>query len=549
MSKDYIEIKGAREHNLKNIDVKIPRDQLVVITGLSGSGKSSLAFDTIYAEGRRRYVESLSAYARQFLGQMEKPNADYIGGMSPAISIDQKTTSKNPRSTVGTVTEIYDYMRLLYARAGTPHCPVCGIEISQQTVDQIVDRIMALEEGTRLQILAPVIRGKKGEHKKELENIKREGYVRLRVDGELRETSDEIELAKTHKHTIEVVVDRIVVKSGTEQRLSDSVETALKLADGLVIANVLGEKEEDLIFNTKFACPEHGGGISEMEPRMFSFNAPYGACEACRGIGFIQTIDPDLVIPDKTLSVKQGGILPVASSGDETFFPQMIKAVLDHYGELIETPIENLKKETLSAILYGMGTSELEVSFDSRYGGYKKTKVRWEGIIPNMERRYHETNSDYIKDKFDEFMSLTPCESCKGARLKDEVLAVKYGGININEMTQYAIRDLLVFFDELKLGNMKAQISEQILKEIRARLQFLKDVGLEYLNLARAAGTLSGGESQRIRLATQIGSGLVGVVYILDEPSIGLHQKDNGLLLKTLRNLTDLGNTLIVVEA
>lgn len=548
MSRDYIEIKGAREHNLKNIDVKIPRDQLVVITGLSGSGKSSLAFDTIYAEGRRRYVESLSAYARQFLGQMEKPNADYIGGMSPAISIDQKTTSKNPRSTVGTVTEIYDYMRLLYARAGTPHCPVCGIEISQQTVDQIVDQIMSLEEGTRLQILAPVIRGKKGEHKKELENIKREGYVRLRVDGELRETSEEILLAKTHKHTIEVVVDRIVVKVGSEQRLSDSVETALKLADGLVIANVLGDKEQDLIFNTKFACPEHGGGISEMEPRMFSFNAPYGACEACRGLGFIQTIDPDLVIPDKSLSVKQGAILPVAASGDETFFPQMIKAVLDHYGESIETPVDGLKKETLSAILYGMGTSELEVSFDSRYGGYKKTKVKWEGIIPNMERRYHETNSDYIKDKFDEFMSLTPCESCKGARLKDEVLAVKYGGINIHEMTLYAIRDLLVFFDQLELNHMKAQISEQILKEIRARLQFLKDVGLEYLTLARAAGTLSGGESQRIRLATQIGSGLVGVVYILDEPSIGLHQKDNGLLLKTLRNLTDLGNTLIVVE-
>ena len=546
MSKDFIEIRGAKEHNLKNISVNIPRDQFVVITGLSGSGKSSLAFDTIYAEGRRRYVESLSAYARQFLGQMEKPNVEYIGGMSPAISIDQKTTSKNPRSTVGTVTEIYDYMRLLYARAGTPHCPTCGIEISQQSVDQIVDRIMTLPEGSRIQVLAPVIRGKKGEHKKELESIKREGYVRIRVDGELRETSEDIQLAKTHKHTIEVVVDRIVIKAGSEQRLSDSVETALKLSDGLVLVNIIDG--EDMMFNTKFSCPEHGIGISEMEPRMFSFNAPYGACESCRGIGFLQTIDPELIIPDKTLSFAQGAIIPVATSGEDTFFPQMVKAVLDHFNESPDTPIEALKPETVKGILYGLGHEELEVAFDSRYGGYKKTKVRWEGIIPNMERRYHETNSDYMREKFEEFMSLTPCDTCKGARLKDEVLAVKYGGLNINEMTQYAVRDLLDFLDRLELNPMKAQISEQILKEIRARLQFLKDVGLEYLTLARAAGTLSGGESQRIRLATQIGSGLVGVVYILDEPSIGLHQKDNGLLLKTLRNLTDLGNTLIVVE-
>lgn len=546
MSKNFIEIRGAKEHNLKNIDVKIPRDQMVVITGLSGSGKSSLAFDTIYAEGQRRYVESLSAYARQFLGQMEKPNVEYIGGMSPAISIDQKTTSKNPRSTVGTVTEIYDYMRLLYARAGTPHCPVCGIEISQQSVDQIVDHIMTLEEGTKLQVLAPIIRGKKGEHKKELENIKKEGFVRVRVDGEMRETAEDIELAKTFKHTIEVVIDRIVVKEGSQQRLSDSVETALKLSDGLVIINVI--EGEDLIFNTKFACPEHGMGISEMEPRMFSFNAPYGACESCRGLGFLQTIDPELMIPDTSLSFQQGAILPVATSGEETFFPQMVKAVLDHYNESVDTPIKDLKKECLHAILHGMGSTELEVAFDSRYGGYKRTKVRWEGIIPNMERRYHETNSDYIKDKFEEYMSLTPCDSCKGARLKNEVLAVKFGGINIHEMTLYAIRDLLTFFEELTLNNMKTQISSQILKEIIARLTFLKDVGLEYLTLARSAGTLSGGESQRIRLATQIGSGLVGVVYILDEPSIGLHQKDNGLLLKTLRNLTDIGNTLIIVE-
>lgn len=546
MSKNFIEIRGAKEHNLKNIDINIPRDQFVVITGLSGSGKSSLAFDTIYAEGQRRYVESLSAYARQFLGQMEKPNVEYIGGMSPAISIDQKTTSKNPRSTVGTVTEIYDYMRLLYARAGTPHCPTCGVEISQQSVDQIVDKIMTLEEGTKLQILAPIIRGKKGEHKKELEHIKKEGFVRIRVDGEMREASEEIVLAKTFKHTIEVVVDRIVVKEGIHQRLSDSVETALKLADGLVIVNIIDG--EDLVFNTKFACPEHGIGISEMEPRMFSFNAPYGACDHCRGIGYLQTIDPDLIIPDKNLSVAQGAVLPVASSGEETFFPQMVKAVLDHYNESVDTVVNQLKPETVHAILYGMGSTELEVAFDSRYGGYKKTKVRWEGIIPNMDRRYHETNSDYMRERFEEFMSLTPCESCKGARLKDEVLAVKFGGINIHDMTLYAVRDLLVFFENLTLNSMKAQISEQILKEIVARLTFLKDVGLEYLTLARSSGTLSGGESQRIRLATQIGSGLVGVVYILDEPSIGLHQKDNGLLLKTLRNLTDLGNTLIVVE-
>ncbi len=546
MSKNYIEIRGAKEHNLKNISVNIPRDQFVVITGLSGSGKSSLAFDTIYAEGQRRYVESLSAYARQFLGQMEKPNVEYIGGMSPAISIDQKTTSKNPRSTVGTVTEIYDYMRLLYSRAGTPHCPVCGIEITQQTVDQIVDKIMAFEEGAKIQILAPIVRGKKGEHKKELENIKKEGFVRVRVDGELRETSEDIQLAKTFKHTIEVVVDRIVVREGSQQRLSDSVETALKLSDGLVVVSLI--EGEDLLFNTRFSCPEHGIGISEMEPRMFSFNAPYGACESCRGIGFLQTIDPELIIPDKTLSFEQGAILPVASSGEDTFFPQMIKAVLDHYKASVNTPIQDLKSEILEAILYGMGAHELEVAFDSRYGGYKRTKVRWEGIIPNMERRYSETNSDYIREKFEEFMSLTPCESCKGARLKKEVLAVKFGGINIHEMTLMSIRDSLAFLENLELPKVKAQISEQILKEIKARLTFLKDVGLEYLTLARSAGTLSGGESQRIRLATQIGSGLVGVVYILDEPSIGLHQKDNGLLLKTLRNLTELGNTLIVVE-
>ncbi|SCZ80753.1 excinuclease ABC subunit UvrA [Acidaminobacter hydrogenoformans] len=546
MSKNQLEIRGAKEHNLKNIDIDIPRDELVVITGLSGSGKSSLAFDTIYAEGQRRYVESLSAYARQFLGQMEKPNVESISGLSPAISIDQKTTSRNPRSTVGTVTEIYDYLRLLYARAGTPHCPVCGVEISQQTVDQIVDRVMGLPEGTKIQVLAPVVRSKKGEHKKELESIRKEGFVRVRIDGVIREASEDIELSKTQKHMIEVVIDRLVVREGIQQRLSDSVETALKLTGDLVVVNIL--EGEDLVFNTQFACPEHGLGIPEMEPRMFSFNAPYGACEHCKGIGYLQKIDPELVIPNRKLSVKEGAIAPVANSGQETFFPQMIKAILDHFEESEETPVEKLKPETLETILYGSGTHEFEIFFDSRFGGYKKYKATFEGIVPNIQRRYNESQSDNMREWFSEFMSLEPCEKCHGARLKDEVLAVRFGGINIHEMTEMAVRDLVDFFGRVELDAMKKAISEPIVKEIGGRLNFLKDVGLDYLTLSRTAGTLSGGESQRIRLATQIGSGLVGVLYILDEPSIGLHQKDNSKLLKTLRNLTDIGNTLLVVE-
>ena len=546
MSKNQMEIRGAKEHNLKNIDIDIPRDQLVVITGLSGSGKSSLAFDTIYAEGQRRYVESLSAYARQFLGQMEKPNVESISGLSPAISIDQKTTSKNPRSTVGTVTEIYDYLRLLFARAGTPHCPVCGIEIAQQTVDQIVDHVMALPEGTKIQILAPVVRGKKGEHKKELESIRKEGFVRLRVDGVLRDASEEIVLNKTQKHTLEVVIDRLVVRQGIQQRLTDSVETSLKLTGDLVVVNVL--EGEDITFNTQFSCPEHGPGIAEMEPRMFSFNAPYGACEHCKGIGFLEKIDPDLIIPNRGLSVEEGAIAPIANSGQETFFPQMIKAILDHYGDSADTPVTDLKPETLNAILYGSGDQELEIYFDSRFGGYKKYQATFEGIVPNIQRRYNESQSDAMRDWFREFMSLEPCEKCRGTRLKDEVLAVRFGGINIHEMTEMAVRDLVDFFSGVGLDPMKTAISEPIVKEVFARLSFLKNVGLEYLTLSRTAGTLSGGESQRIRLATQIGSGLVGVLYILDEPSIGLHQKDNSKLLKTLRNLTDLGNTLLVVE-
>lgn len=546
MSKNQLEIRGAKEHNLKNIDIDIPRDELVVITGLSGSGKSSLAFDTIYAEGQRRYVESLSAYARQFLGQMEKPNVESISGLSPAISIDQKTTSRNPRSTVGTVTEIYDYLRLLFARAGTPHCPVCGIEISQQTVDQIVDHVMTLPEGTRIQVLAPVIRGKKGEHKKEIESIRKEGYVRVRVDGEIRESSEEIVLNKTQKHTLEVVIDRLIVREGIMQRLTDSVETALKLTGDLVVVNVL--EGEDMTFNTQFSCSEHGVGISEMEPRMFSFNAPYGACDHCKGIGFLQKIDPDLIIPNRQLSVREGAIVPVANSGQETFFPQMIKAILDHYGESDETPLNQLKPETLQTILYGSGTQEFEIYFDSRFGGYKKYQATFEGIVPNIQRRYNESQSDTMREWFSEFMSLEPCEKCHGARLKDEVLAVRFGGLNIHEITEMAVRDLVSFFDAVQLDVMKATISEPVVKEISARLTFLKNVGLDYLTLSRTAGTLSGGESQRIRLATQIGSGLVGVLYILDEPSIGLHQKDNSKLLKALRNLTNLGNTLLVVE-
>lgn len=546
MSKNQIEVRGAKEHNLKNINIDIPRDEFVVITGLSGSGKSSLAFDTIYAEGQRRYVESLSAYARQFLGQMEKPNVESISGLSPAISIDQKTTNRNPRSTVGTVTEIYDYLRLLYARAGTPHCPICGIEITQQTIDQIVDRVMGLPESTKIQVLAPVVRGKKGEHKKELESIRKEGYVRVRVDGELREASEEIELAKTKKHTIEIVIDRLVVRDSILQRLTDSVETALKLTGDLVVVNVM--EGEDLVFNTQFSCPDHGIGIAEMEPRMFSFNSPYGACDHCKGIGYLQRIDPDLVIPDKQLSIQDGAVAPVSTSGEDTFFPQMIKAVLDYHGDKPDTPVNDLKPETLKAILYGTGGVELEIVFDSRFGGYKKYKASFEGIIPNMERRYNETNSDYIRDKFVEFMSLTPCEKCHGTRLKDEVLAVSFCGLNIFQMTEYAVRDLIGFFEQITLDTMKTAISEPVVKEVLGRLNFLKNVGLEYLTLSRASGSLSGGESQRIRLATQIGSGLVGVLYILDEPSIGLHQKDNSKLLQALRNLTDLGNTVLVVE-
>ena len=546
MSKNQIVVKGAKEHNLKNIDVSIPRDQLVVITGLSGSGKSSLAFDTIYAEGQRRYVESLSSYARQFLGQMEKPDVEYIEGLSPAISIDQKTTSKNPRSTVGTVTEIYDYLRLLYARVGIPHCPECGIEIAPQTVDQIVDQVLSLPEASRIQVLAPMITGKKGQHQKLLEALKKEGYVRARINGELRDLGEEIQLDKNKKNTIEVVIDRLIIKEGIQQRLTDSIETALKLSEGIIIVNIIDQN--DLTFNTKFACPEHGHGIAEMEPRMFSFNAPYGSCPECNGIGYLKKVDPELLVPDVKLSVAEGALLPIADSAEGSFYVNMINALIEAYGSSLETPFKDLPEELKHEIFYGTGDRKVKFKYDSKYVGFTEFNRSFEGLVNNYERRYAATNSEYIRTKIEEFMSLIECGTCHGKRLKDEVLAVTVGGKNIWEVTNLSVKEAVIFFETLDLGKTNQQISEQILKEILARLSFLKNVGLEYLNLSRAAGTLSGGESQRIRLATQIGSGLVGVLYILDEPSIGLHQKDNEKLLKALRNLTSLGNTLIVVE-
>lgn len=549
MARDKIIIRGAKEHNLKNIDLEIPRDKFVVLTGLSGSGKSSLAFDTIYAEGQRRYIESLSSYARQFLGQMEKPDVEYIEGLSPAISIDQKTTSKNPRSTVGTVTEIYDYLRLLYARIGIPHCPVCNIEITQMTVEQIVDKIMELGLGVKLQLLAPIIRGKKGEHQKILEEIKKEGFVRVRIDGLVMDLQEEIKLTKTKKHNIEVVVDRIVLKEDSHQRLADSIETVLKLTEGLIIVDVIDK--EEILFSTKFACPEHGIGIEDMSPRMFSFNSPFGACNACNGIGHKKVVDPELVIPNKKLSIRQGGVEPWAGSNgnsENTYYFKMMESLAEQYKADLDTPIKNLPTEFINDLLYGSSDKMVSFEYESKYGGNRVYTAAFEGIIPNLERRYRETSSDYIREKIEEFMSESPCDVCNGARLKDVILAVTVGDKNIHEVTEMSIGDLKDFFENLTLDKRKSTIAAQILKEIKARLTFLMDVGLDYLTLSRTAGTLSGGESQRIRLATQIGSSLVGVLYILDEPSIGLHQRDNERLLKTLRHLTDIGNTVIVVE-
>jgi len=547
MERNSIFIKGAREHNLKNIDVTIPRDKLVVITGLSGSGKSSLAFDTIYAEGQRRYVESLSAYARQFLGQMEKPDVDYIDGLSPAISIDQKTTSRNPRSTVGTVTEIYDYLRLLYARIGVPHCPVCGKEISQQTVDQMTDAVMALPEGTRIQLLAPVVRGRKGEYQKLIENARKNGYVRLRVDGEVRDINEEIVLEKNIKHTIEIVVDRLVVRPDITKRLTDSIETVLNLSGGLLVVDVIGGQE--MMFSQNFACTDCGISIEELTPRMFSFNNPYGACPKCDGLGTLMKIDPDLVIPDRTKSIDEGAIKVGGwnfENGD-SYARMYINALAKHYGFKTSTPINQLPDRILDIILYGTKGEKIKIEYDKEYGSGTFT-APFEGIIASMERRYRETQSEGMKRYYEEFMSNNPCPECNGARLKKESLAVTVGGLNIYELTCKPVSEIVEFFDNLTLTERERFIAHQILKEIRARIGFLVDVGLDYLTLARSSYTLSGGEAQRIRLATQIGSGLMGVMYVLDEPSIGLHQRDNGRLLKTLEKLRDLGNTLIVVE-
>ncbi len=547
MSSESIVIRGAREHNLKNIDIEIPRDRLVVFTGLSGSGKSSLAFDTIYAEGQRRYVESLSSYARMFLGQMDKPDVDQIDGLSPAISIDQKTTSKNPRSTVGTVTEIYDYLRLLYARIGIPHCPTCGREIRQQTVDQIVDQVLSLDEGTRIQVLAPVVRGRKGEHVKELDSARRSGYVRVRIDGNMYELSEEIKLEKNKKHTVEVVVDRLVIKQEIRARLADSVETATTLTGGLLTVDVIGG--EELTFSQNYACPEHGACVDELTPRMFSFNNPYGACPRCSGLGFYQTIDPDKLIPDRSKALNDGAIKASGWGFSEagTLSQMYLEAVAEHYGFSTSTPIEQLTKEQLDVLFYGSKGEKITVYRRNEYGeGTFKTP--FEGIINNLERRYKDTNSDYIRSEIEQFMSENECPDCHGQRLRPESLAVTVGDENIHHLCNRSISETLSFLDSLELTEKEKMIGDRILKEIRERLGFLSSVGLEYLTLSRAAGTLSGGESQRIRLATQIGSYLMGVLYILDEPSIGLHQRDNDKLLATLKRLRDLGNTLIVVE-
>ncbi|MCI5945950.1 MAG: excinuclease ABC subunit UvrA [Oscillospiraceae bacterium] len=547
MPTDKIIIKGAREHNLKNVDLEIPRDKLIVMTGLSGSGKSSLAFDTIYADGQRRYMESLSSYARMFLGQMEKPDVDSIEGLSPAISIDQKSTSNNPRSTVGTVTEIYDYLRLLYARIGVPHCPVCGREIKQQTVDQIADTIMALPEGTKLQILAPVIRGRKGEHTKELERAKKSGYVRVRCDGIIYDLSEEIKLEKNKKHNIEIVVDRLVIKEGITSRLTDSVETASAISGGIVIADVIGGKE--MLFSQNYACPEHNISIEELTPRMFSFNNPFGACPKCTGLGMFRRIDPDLVIPNKELSIKQGAIKAMGwnTLSDDSIAMMYYSAIADEYGVSLDTPVKDLPKEAVNAFLYGTGEKKLKIVRSSVYGGGTYYQP-FEGILNNLQRRYNETNSEYSRSEIEDCMSEVLCPDCHGNRLKPESLAVTVGGKNISELTDMSVSAAVEFFSNLELTETQRLIGERIIKEINSRLGFLKSVGLEYLTLSRSAATLSGGESQRIRLATQIGSSLVGVLYILDEPSIGLHQRDNDKLIATLKRLRDSGNTVIVVE-
>ena len=546
MSLDKIVVHGAREHNLKNIDVTIPRDKLVVLTGLSGSGKSSLAFDTIYAEGQRRYVESLSSYARMFLGQMEKPDVDMIDGLSPAISIDQKTTSKNPRSTVGTVTEIYDYLRLLYARIGIPHCPICGREIKQQTIDQIVDQVLSLPEKTRIQILAPVVRGRKGEHVKEFEAARRSGFVRARVDGLVYDLNEKIQLEKNRKHTIEIIVDRLVIKPDIRSRLADSIETASGLTGGVVIINVIDG--EDITFSQNYACPEHGVSVEELTPRMFSFNNPFGACKKCTGLGVFMKIDPELIIPDKRLSINKGGLKASGWAMEgSTIAAMYMKGLAEHYHFSLDTPLGELPEEIIDILLYGTKGEKIRLRRESEYGSGSYT-APFEGVINNLERRFRETSSSWIKEEIEAYMSAVPCDECHGQRLSPESLAVTVGGINISAFCDKSVTEALEFVDALELNDREKMIAAPILKEIKSRLGFLQSVGLEYLTLSRASGTLSGGESQRIRLATQIGSSLMGVLYILDEPSIGLHQRDNHKLLNTLKNLRDLGNTVIVVE-
>lgn len=543
--KNSIKIKGARAHNLKNINVEIPRDKLVVITGLSGSGKSSLAFDTIYAEGQRRYVESLSSYARQFLGQMDKPDVDNIEGLSPAISIDQKTTSHNPRSTVGTVTEIYDYLRLLYARAGRPHCPKCGKPITQQTVDQMIDKIMEQPERTKMLIMAQVVRGKKGEHKKILEHIRREGYVRVRIDGDVHDINEDIQLEKNKKHTIEVVIDRLVVREGIEGRLADSLETALKLGNGVVYIQIVAG--ELLMFSENFACVDCGISLPEITPRMFSFNNPYGACPVCMGLGSHREFDEHLVIPNKALSLGEGVFAPL-SKNRNAYSMCVMDAVLKEYGYTLDTPWKDIDKSTQKLLLHGAGSEKFRFHYTNMFGEYKEYNVAFEGVLPMLKRRYQETESEEMRESYADYMTEIPCPACHGARLKPETLAITVGGLNIAELTAMTIREADEFLEKIELTPREFKIANQILKEIHARLNFLLNVGLDYLTLSRSAGTLSGGEAQRIRLATQIGSGLQGVLYVLDEPSIGLHQRDNNRLLATLKKLRDLGNTLIVVE-
>ncbi len=546
--KDKIIIKGAKEHNLKNINIEIPRDKLVVITGLSGSGKSSLAFDTLYAEGQRRYVESLSSYARQFLGLMEKPDVERIDGLSPAISIDQKTTSKNPRSTVGTVTEIYDYIRLLYARIGVPYCPNCHKKIEKQTIDQIIDNIMTLPEGTKIQVLAPVVRGRKGEFTKQLESYQKEGFVRVKIDGEMYELSDDIELDRKKKHNVELIVDRLVIKPEIISRLTESVEVALKHASNLVLIDIVGDKP--ILYSCNYACPDCGFSFPELTPRMFSFNNPFGACPTCTGIGYLMKMDEDLIIPDKNKTLYDGIKAFGASTmkkGD-TMAKMYFESIAKHYGvEIKNKKIKDLPRWFLEKILYGTGEEKIDFEYES-YAGTRKFTTPFEGVLPTLDRRHNETKSQGMRDFYEMYMSNSPCYSCNGARLKKEILSIKVGDKNINELTEMSIGKIKDYLENLKLNKTQAMISELILKEIKQRLQFLMDVGLEYLTLSRNAGSLSGGEAQRIRLATQIGSGLTGVLYILDEPSIGLHQRDNDKLLATLKKLRDLGNTLLVVE-